>query len=271
MAIVIAILAVALTGFFLGGVLSNLHSKPVAGRVLFLYFLVPSVQIYYASSLDALIAPLVVGACLVLVSKDPWLWIASALALILASFLSFGALFVLPVLFGFELWRRRRPYGPILLTAALALFYVGLELLSGFSYLRAFAVASSLENPEGFRLLAEPMDYLMTRAEDVAEIFLFFGPFLSIVFISGLSRRRASTPSGRLSIMALASFTLLLLTGAYRTGETARAALFMVPFLMLPAAEWIAATNRQETQFRTLASLVSLQTLIMQLLGDDWW
>jgi hypothetical protein len=41
--------------------------------------------------------------------------------------------------------------------------------------------------------------------------------------------------------------------------------------LVLPAAEWIAATNRQETQFRTLASLVFLQTLIMQFLGDYWW
>jgi hypothetical protein len=238
---------------------------------LFLTFLVPSVQIYYASSLDALIAPLVVGACLVLVSKNPWLWMASALALILASFLSFGALFILPVLFGFELWRRRRPYGPILLTAALAGFYLGLELLSGFSYLGAFATASSLENPEGFRLLVEPMNYLMTRAEDVAEIFLFFGPFLSIIFISELARRRARPYSGALSAMALASFFLLLLTGAYRTGETARAALFIVPFLMLPAAEWITATNRQETQFRTLASLVFFQTLIMQFLGDYWW
>ena len=61
------------------------------------------------------------------------------------------------------------------------------------------------------------------------------------------------------------------LTGAYRTGETARAALFMVPFLVLPIAGRIASMDSGGGDFRRLAAVVFLQALGMQLVADYWW
>jgi hypothetical protein len=82
---------------------------------------------------------------------------------------------------------------------------------------------------------------------------------------------RARSPLNRLTLVAVLSFLLVLLTGAYRTGETARAALFMVPFLTLPIAKRVAAMHHGDSEFRILAALVFLQALIMQLVGDFWW
>jgi hypothetical protein len=270
-AIAVAAVASILTGIVFSKILSSEHDRPVAGRTLFLYFLIPSVQIYYAASLDALIAPLVLGSCVILFSRSRLWWAASILSLILASFLTFGVLFVLPLVTALEVWQDRSVRRSLLLVASLVAFYALLDAISGFNYLRSFAIASSLENPEGFRLLAEPANYLMTRLEDIAEIILFFGPFLSMILLSVFLETRARSPLNRLTLVAVLSFLLVLLTGAYRTGETARAALFMVPFLTLPIAKRVAAMHHGDSEFRILAALVFLQALIMQLVGDFWW
>ena len=270
-AITIAAISSTLTAIFLVKLVSAAHDRPIAGRTLFLYFLIPSVQIYYAASLDALIAPLVLGSCVILFSNSPKWWVASVLCLLSASFLSFGALFVLPVVAVFEVWQHRRPWRTLLLAACLLLFYAALNTAFGFNYLRSFAIASGLENPDGFRLLAEPANYLMTRVEDVAEVVLFFGPFLSLILLSAVLETGARSPLNRLSLVACGSFLLVLLTGAYRTGETARAALFMVPFLVLPIAGRIASMDSGSGDFRRLAAVVFLQALGMQLVADYWW
>ena len=208
--IAIAALASILTALVLVKLLAVVHDCSIAGRTLFLYFLIPSVQIYYAASLDALIAPLVLGSCVILFSNSPKWWVASVLCLLSASFLSFGALFVLPVVAVFEVWQHRRPWRTLLLAACLLLFYAALNTAFGFNYLRSFAIASGLENPDGFRLLAEPANYLMTRVEDVAEVVLFFGPFLSLILLSAVLETGARSPLNRLSLVACGSFLLVL-------------------------------------------------------------
>jgi hypothetical protein len=267
--IAIAALSSVLTALVLGRLLKEELRGEEIGRVLFLFFLIPSVQIYYAASLDALIAPLVVGSCLALFGRSPGMWVAASTSLLLASSLSFGVLFILPVILAFELLSMRRPWRTIFLAGSLAAFYGLLWAVFQFNYLRSFAIATHLENPEGFRLLADTADYLMTRVEDIAEIFIFLGPFLSLILLSRLRASWAASALPRLSLLAAGGFLLLLLTGAYRTGETARAALFMVPFLILPVAGFVAALP--DRQYRLLATLLFLQALIMQLAGDYWW
>jgi len=269
--IAIAGLATGLSVLFLGLILAGAYQPATVGRTLFLFLLIPAVQIYYAASLDALIAPLVVGACVFLFAKSRAWLVVSFFCLTLASFLSFGTMFVVPVVLAFEYWRSRRPWRSLLLIGLVAGFYLALHAFFGFNYVRSFQVASALENPDGFRLFAQPGDYLMTRAEDVGEIVLFLGPFLLGLVLSGLMKTKARGELSVLSLLAIASFCAVLITGAYRTGETARAALFLYPFLVLPAAGELATLGDENARYGRLAALVFCQALLMQLAGDYWW
>jgi hypothetical protein len=270
-AIAIAFVATAFSVLFIGKILSAVHPTETVGRTLFLFLLVPAVQVYYAASVDALIAPLVVGACAFLFAKPRVWFVVSFLCLTLALFLSYGTLFVVPVILAFDSWRSRRPWRALLLIGLVVGAYLALDAFLGFDYLRSFRVAASLENPDGFRLLSTPGEYLMTRAEDVGEIILFLGPFLSALVLSGLRPRGAIGGLTALSLLAIASFGALLIMGAYRTGETARAALFIYPFLMLPVAQELGSLGSGNSKYRSLAALVFLQAVLMQLVGDFWW
>ena len=269
--IVIAGLAVGLTALFLRKLLSTEFDLRTVGRILFLFFLIPSVQIYYAATVDALLAPLIVGSCLALILESRWWLLVSVACLLLASFLSFGFVFVLPVLLAFDIWRFRAPWRTGVLFLSLVLFYVFLDALLRFSYPSSFLTAAHLENPQGFRLIAQPADYLMSRIEDVAEIAVFFGPFLLIMLVSGLAALKPRRPLTTLSALAIFNLFLVFLSGAYQTGETARGALFIYPFLILPVAERVARDDMTHMDYARLAGLVFLQTLLMQLVGDYWW
>jgi len=64
----------------------------------------------------------------------------------------------------------------------------------------------------------------------------------------------------------------MFLTGAFRTGEIARAAMIIYPLLVLPMGYFIA--NRQDEDHSSsylLGSLVFGQTLIAQTVGDYFW
>jgi hypothetical protein len=121
-------------------------------------------------------------------------------------------------------------------------------------------------------ILVEPINYFSTRIEDIAELLLFFGPFLTLFLFQALHRYRTDPPLHKLATIAIGTFLLMLAVGVYRTGETARGALFMYPFLLLPAAYWIseqAYFTRRRMQI--LAALVFGQALLMQMMGDYLW
>jgi hypothetical protein len=270
-AIAIAVFATWLTAFFLYKILSFEFTPSGAGQVLFIFFLIPSIQVYFAASLDAVVAPLIIGTFFWFFSTSRWAPWISVVCLISASFLNFGVLFVFPVLVLLELLQFSGLRRSLLLIGVLVLFYIVLYALVGFNYLDSFRIATQIENPGGFQLLADPVTYLMTRIEDVAEVLLFLGPFLTILMANSLIERKAHGMLMRFSILGMATFLLMILTGAYQTGETARAAIFLYPFLMIPAGFRIAEMQAQGTSYRRLAVLVFLQTVVMQLIGDYWW
>jgi hypothetical protein len=63
----------------------------------------------------------------------------------------------------------------------------------------------------------------------------------------------------------------MLLMGVYRTGETARAALFIYPFLFIPIVIYLKSQSLSQHERDLLASLVFGQTMIMQLIGNYFW
>ena len=70
--------------------------------------------------------------------------------LILSSFLTFGFVFILPVMLGYDIIGKRNLRRFVLITVSLILFYLLFYLLSGFNYIDSVIIASKLENPGGF-------------------------------------------------------------------------------------------------------------------------
>jgi hypothetical protein len=246
-----------------------------------LFALLPAVNIYTAASLDGVIlttSSLFLLGLARLHARDRFDAAGAGLlfaGLLLTNLLTYAGVFLVAVgalAGGYDLLRHRRAH--ILAAVGLALALAAAVLVAlqggwGYDHAAGFLTASRIENPHGFRGFAEPAAYVMTRLEDVFEIALFFSfGCLAALFAS---RGRAPRPfdhrdpAGRLALIAVSVLALVFLTGAYRTGETARGCLFIYPYLMLTLA------RRDALTLRDLCVLAGAQTAAMQLLGNYFW
>lgn len=240
------------------------------GFVTFAVLLLPAVQIYALASIDAVIAGLIAASIAFFLSPRtiPSL-IGCTVCLFLAGTLTFAALFLPPVLLVTEWVNRRRWNRTACVVAVTAILHLGVFCLTGFDYVQAFWTATSLENPNGYRLLYEPLSFAITRLECIAEIVLFIGPVVLAMIAGSLQLlkhpRRAMTLAAGMTLLAMFA------TGAFHTAETARACLFIVPFLALPMAEWCKRNCPTSLERWRLAVCVFGQSLLMQLFGDFFW
>ncbi len=272
---VIAALAVGFSGAFLYGVLSRDFDRDTCGYVTLLFLLIPAVQIYYCATLDAVIASCFLGVLLSIRHRSAPLGIGGAVvSLFCASFLTFAACFLVPVVVGYEIITRRSVRRSAVVLVGVGVLYTAMYLFCGFDYVDSFRTASALENPGGFLLFAEPASYVMTRLEDVANIAWFFGPFLLVLFVRGVQvmwRTAACRDLLALTVLGIATLLAMFLSGAFRTGETARACLFIYPYLIFPVAAYLEQRGRYDDDRRLLLSLVFGQSLAMQTLGGYFW
>ncbi|MBN2070492.1 MAG: hypothetical protein JW814_03455 [Candidatus Krumholzibacteriota bacterium] len=272
--IAIACVAVSLTSFFIYGiVILHREDRASAGYITFLFLLIPAVQIYFAASIDALVAAFLTGSLYFYIKPRSVVnSVASVVFLLLASFMTFGAVFVIPLFVLNDIITGRNGAGLAFVAAGVGLFHFILHMFSGFNYLTSFITASKLENPGGFYLLADPLSYLMTRLESVLEIAIFFGPFLLIAAFQGFrAQSREMTRLNVLSIGALLVFILMILAGTYRTGETARICLYLYPYLIFPMAVLPPGSGLSGKTGILLLSLVFFQSMLMQMTGNYFW
>ena len=91
------------------------------------------------------------------------------------------------------------------------------------------------------------------------------------MFLAAISSKKESSlkniPSDiyQLPYVAIYSLIAIWLTVAYRTGETARACLFIYPYLL------IMLSNISLPMLRNLSIIAGPQTLFMQLFGYYYW
>ena len=242
-----------------------LGAPELAGIGLAAFFLLPAVQIYHAVSMDALVAGLFLGSVVFWLEPGRRAWLLSLLFLALSFLVTFAALFLPPLLIWWE-WRRRRSLRRSLgLLLALLLLMLLARFGAGMDYWQVLLIASGRENPDGFRLLSEPMTYLVSRFENLGEILLFLGPLLTLYLWRGL--RRGTGAAAGLARAAAAILIALFLAGAWHNGETARRCLFALP-LLLPAALKAAP---EEDLARLLLPLIFAQGLLMQMFGSYFW
>jgi hypothetical protein len=244
--------------------LRALRASPEKASLLAVLFaVIPAVNIYGAVSLDAIVmltsTVFLLGLAL-LMRDDAWSWPAFWLfagGALASNALNFGSLFLLAVAAAFAV-RRPAVRRALALTVPLGvLCYVILRAGFGYDHVTAFLNASRIENPDGFRAFAAPAHYWLTRLENVGNLAFF----LSVPVLAALIGRRPRP----ITLVALAVLVLMFLAGVYRTGETARACLFVYPFLFL------SLTDLPEPFLRWLIPAAGIQTIIMQVVGNFSW
>ncbi len=258
------IVSTLLSGILLFRLFALVGLGKEAGPGVLFFFALPAVQIYYASSLDALIAASFLGTVVFFMETRSRSWALALLFLSLSFLLTFGALFLIPVLLWLD-WSGRRSLRRSIGLGFGLLGVMVIWRIVGFDYLSAFLTASRFENPDGFRLISEPFSFIFTRLENMGEILLFLGPLAAVAIWRGLKTGEHQAQAlGQASIVTLLA---IFLTGAYHTGETARVCLFLPP-LLLPA---LLQGRAGEPWRRIDIHLVFAQGLAMQLFGNFFW
>jgi hypothetical protein len=198
--------------------------------------------------------------------------VGTPLFLVSSMFLSFGALFLWLALPLYEILVRRSLRG-FLTTAGVAIGgYVLLDVATGFNWLESLGRAAKQENPHGFSLFSNPGGYLFTRLEGICEILLFASPLLAVAWWRELRGCAEKDELRAASLVGVVTLALMLASGAFKTGETARACLFVYPLLVLPLGRLLTDSARHVVREReALLSSLVLQSLVMQLWGDYYW
>ncbi|MFC1539193.1 hypothetical protein ACFL6H_07205, partial [Candidatus Latescibacterota bacterium] len=149
------------------------------------------------------------------------------------------------------------------------LIYVILLHYFGYDHIKSFITASKIENEGGFLAFYAPLKYFLTRIEDIAEIALFLSiGILSLLFHSNYLHLNILDIRDKITSIFLAGICTLIfifLLGAFKTGETARACLFIYPFII------IVLRNLEEETISSITLFAGLQTIIMQTFGGYFW
>ena len=144
-----------------------------------------------------------------------------------------------------------------------------MDTLFEYNHFYGFVLASLIENLDGFSGFVEPVVYIMTRIENITEIAIFFSFGCLAAVFNQNSLKKAFGNYQRLetglALFAIMTLTMMFVAGAFRTGETARACLFIYPYLILPFF------NAESRILSDLIILAGLQTAAMQLFGWYFW
>jgi hypothetical protein len=241
-----------------------------------LYTVIPAFNIYVLTSFDAVVLVFMNLFCLGLIKiiqsekLHSMGLVFMLIGFLITSTLTFAVVFLTGLLFilsiYFMLKRKFNLLIASLLIISLSFLFCYLQYyFFKFNYLESFVLATKLENPHGFLLFDNPAQYIMSRIEDILEMLIFF----SLTILATIwNKKLFQNINKNIRILVLTAVVVLLLeflTGAYRTGETARACLFIVvyPFMLLK--------NLDEGYHSQLFFLTALQTGLMQLFGFYYW
>ncbi|WP_417431654.1 hypothetical protein [Halpernia sp.] len=247
-----------------------------AKNITLLFCIIPSVNIYSLVSIDGIILALTVfflyGLLLILKSKSlNFLGVfLTIISFILINCLSFSGLFliaflgVLSLIDVFKKDFKLIGLGIIIIITSVLFFYF-LNYFTGYNHFETFQKASHSENPYGFMLFVHPKIYFFTRLEDIGEILFFLSFAIVAVLISRKFLKIKNLPQRSIFYSAIMALSVMFLTGAYGTGETARACLFIVPFIV------ILFQNLEKKTFEVLFILCLLQCFGMQMIANFYW
>jgi hypothetical protein len=247
--------------------------------LILIFSVIPAVNIYSAVSLDGIILTtsslFLLGLALIVNRQSTYK--GGILFLILGftftNLLTYGGIFLVGVGILVGLWELvlNRRLNLIIVLMIVGMIFIGLcivfDVAFSYNHIYGFLTASRIENQAGFMGLSNPLNYLMHRIEAISEIALFLSFGLLAVFIYNIKRslNNYKYDINALSLSGVIVLLFMFLGGAYRTGETARACLFIYPYLLL-----IFSTENLH-RIKGFFLLAGLQTAVMQLIGGYFW
>jgi hypothetical protein len=270
-----------LSVFYIYDIFERNYNEIVATTISAVFIFLPAVQIYFYSTLDALISFAVFATIYHYMrwQNNRSILHLSLLIVFLGLVMSLTFLSVLPVviLIFHQLDNKINNPKEVIsdgLKVATPLIFIGfvVYLTTGFNYISAYLTASTIESAKfggGVYAIAAPISYIITRVENISEILLFLGPFCTYLAYKGIDIQVRGI--GRLVIYGILTTLFLFLLGVPRTGETARVFIFLYPLLLFPVADYIYNKNIAFSQSQQLIVLVGLQTILMQLFGSYLW
>lgn len=242
-----------------------------------LFLLLPTVQVYFLSSLDAIMPLLFFSVFWAWQrARERRWWIATLGLFVLALSFNFAAIFLIPILL-YDDWRRHRHiHLSLRLFAASIVIGALIAALFQYNYWNSFFIGVHMESQGGFFLLRDPLSYSVTRIENVFEIVLFFTPWLVYLLFLSLKafapwKRTQWRTDFTAAFAALLSLAGFFLAGGYYTGETARNANYIYPFLVIMVAFFLHKKPLKQLDQVALLILVFGQSVLMQLFGWYGW
>lgn len=246
-----------------------------------MFAVIPAVNIYSAVSLDGVVLAgatlFLFGVVLLLqsgrISRTGLL--SMVLGFVITNSLTWAGVFLVaaagvPAVREYVLSRRINLAASLLVSiSAFIAFGALMFAFYGYDHVSAFLTTTALVNPGGFQGSHMPLNYLATRVESVCEVLLFlsFG-VLAMLFHpgrSGFSWSGWRNMNAVIMISGIITLLAMFASGAFRTGETARAAMFIYPYIML------AFVNTESRILKDMIILAGLQTFVMQLMGNYFW
>ena len=275
------ILLSSLPIFFVWKILRLLDlPPPKSAQLTLLFVVIPAVNIYSAVSIEGVIATcctlFLLGIVKILKAGMNFVALLFVVAgFLLANLLTFAGTFLALTMFliGWQQFQLNRQKGLFIVSSIAVLsgfiVYIIMRDRFGYDHFAAFFTAARYENPEGFRALHAPLEYLMTRIEGVFEIALF----LSLGALALLFHREPLQLQWRdwrddttvIFLAGMVSLLAMFLAGAFKTGETARICLFIYPYFVL------ALRKLEERTLRAATIFAALQTAVMQTCAGYFW
>ncbi len=266
------------TVWFLYKWLKQYTSESSAQFVAVLFGISSAFQIYSLSTIDTVIAAAFTATLWTFdqAKKPLKVWLPAGF-LFFSSLLTFGVAWLIPVMMVIDYTRHNNIYHFIKVIGLTAGLLFLVYLTTNYSYITGFIIAKQYENTRIFSLTTVGiMNYLVSRLADIGEHIIFLGPYLSLLIIRAFktSSKKIFHPSAHFFIISLAglgSFLGFIATGAYYTGETGRAALYIIPAVLTILAPYFEKQQISRSEQRSLFILVLSQTVLMQLFGFYNW
>jgi hypothetical protein len=262
----------------------DMFGPRIALTCAFVYTVVPSIVLFSATSADILFMPFTITTLFLfwraLHRKSIGYALAAGVFYGLLSLLSFS-LVAIGAFFGFVgLWRlkdREHRFAvlqtALLMLAAFFALHVAVYLWSGFDIIECFHMCKAQFMTDQMNLdLKDPRwPAWAWKFANPWAWFFFAGIPVSVLFLWRLIRRD-ETQRGLWIVFALTLLALDLLYLARGEGE--RSAMYVLPFLVLPAGQMLDSLGRQRRSLKPLAlslAFMAIQAWLIESVLYTWW
>lgn len=242
-----------------------------------LFLLLPAVQIYFVSSIDAIMPLLFFGVFWAWQKAENirWWLVSLGLFLLTLSF-NFASIFLIPILIVNDWARHKNVTLSFKLFIATITVGVLTSIVFHFNYWKSFLIGVQMEAQGKFFLFRDPLSYSVTRLENVLEIALFFSPWLCYLLFLSIKKFK---PWKRINwrndfsgvFAAIISLAGFFFAGGYYTGETARNANYIYPFLLVMIGLHVHKKPLEKHEQVAILTLVFGQSMLMQMFGWYGW